>query len=146
MAAVDPAHRMAVNDLMYRYAYALDDRAWGELATLFAPDASCDFTAFGGVLTGGKQIAEWCKEQLGRLDATQHIIGNVSAAIAGDRASVVSYFQAQHVRRGLSGGENFTVGGTYRDEIVHIDAEWLIARHALDVTWSSGNPDVLAAS
>ena len=43
------ADRLAINDLMYRYARMVDFRQWELFDQVFTADARCDCTSSGGI-------------------------------------------------------------------------------------------------
>ena len=129
MTSVDAlADRLAIVDLLHRYATGLDTKDWDLLASGFTADGVADYGALGG------------------LDASQHIITNEVIELDGDRATARCYFQAQHVFTGAEGGDNFLVGGTYDDEIVRTVDGWRIRHRTLTATWTDGNPAVFEAA
>jgi hypothetical protein len=140
----DVNDRFAVVDLMHRYAFALDTRDWPLLATVFAPDGATDYGELGGVNQGPDAIVALCRGALAGLDASQHLIGNVSCELDGDVGTATCYFQAQHVIKGAAGGDYLLVGGTYHDDLVRIDGEWKIKLRRLVPSWDVGNPDIFA--
>jgi hypothetical protein len=138
--------RAEVQDLLVRYATALDSRDWALLTACFTGDGVTDYGDFGGVNEGPEAIVELCRSALGGLDASQHMITNMVISIEGDTGSAVCYFQAQHVVRGTDGGENYLVGGTYRDRLTRTADGWRIAHRTLQPTWVEGNPGVFEAA
>lgn len=147
MTSVDAlADRLAIVDLLHRYATGLDTKDWELLASVFTADGVADYGALGGVNEGPAAIAKLCSGALGGLDASQHIITNEVIEVDGDRARARCYFQAQHVFTGAEGGDNFLVGGTYDDEIVRTADGWRIRHRTLTPTWLNGNPVVFEAA
>ena len=136
------ADRLAIGDVLIRYATALDSRDWELLATCFTEDGVTDYQELGGVNAGPEAIIATCRGALGGLDASQHLIANIVVAVEGDRAQASCYFQAQHVYSGAAGGDNFLVGGTYRDRLVRTADGWRIEHRTLEPTWQDGNPAV----
>jgi 3-phenylpropionate/cinnamic acid dioxygenase small subunit len=131
-----------VQQVAVRYATALDAKDWDLLRTCFRPDASIHYP-FGPV-DGYDAIEQVCRRALEPLDASQHLLGNFVVQVTGDRATCSCYFQAQHVRYGSEGGDLYTVGGRYVDELVRVEAGWVIALRRLERMWISGNQGVLA--
>jgi len=127
-----------IDDLLIRYATALDTRDWALLATCFVPDSIATFGTFGEFRTV-EAIVEALRKWLEPLDATQHLIANVAAEIDGDSARSRCYVVAQHVRN----GQQFTLGGTYVDVHRRTPDGWLIVSRRLDVTWTQGDPAVV---
>ncbi|MDO9410844.1 nuclear transport factor 2 family protein [Patulibacter sp.] len=138
----DPTDRLDVIDLMHRYATALDTRDWELLAEVFTEDGATDYGELGGINRGPDAIAALCRGALAGLDASQHLIGNVTCALDGDVGTASCYFQAQHVIAGADGGDHLLVGGSYTDELRRVDGRWRIALRTLTPTWSSGNPEI----
>ena len=109
----DLRDRHEIGDLLMRYATALDTRDWALLENVFTPDAVADYGELGdGVHHGVEAIVQACRSALIGLDATQHIITNVTVEVTGDEAWASCYLHAQTPgppRR----GRHVTVGGIY---------------------------------
>lgn len=134
--------REQIIDLAVRYCTAMDTRDWGLLDGCFLSDAVVRYAGFDE-LRGLPALVEFLDGVLGPLDATQHIATNFVVVVEGDSAQLTYYLQAQHVRKGTPGGDNFIFAGTYRDRLVKTDGGWRIARRELEETWTEGNPAVL---
>jgi hypothetical protein len=50
---------------------------------------------------------------------------------------------AQHTKNGTQGGDNFTIGGTYIDDLVKTPDGWKIRQKELVFVWQDGNPAVI---
>jgi hypothetical protein len=140
------ADRQDIDDVLYRYAWALDQRDWELLRTCFTADAVADFLELGGVNEGIDTIVGLVSGVLSGLDASQHLIGCPRVSIAGDTATATCYLQAQHVYKGAPGGDHFLVGGTYADRLIRTPDGWRIQHRTLHATWMDGNPDVFTAA
>jgi SnoaL-like domain len=136
----DLLDREAVVDLTVSYAWALDSHRFEELRQVFIPDATA---ALIGELHGIDAIIERIAGALTPLDDSQHIVANHQVRLNGNRATCRCYFQAQHVRRGVPGGDNYIIAGRYEDEVERTAEGWRIARRVLVPMWSDGNPDVV---
>ena len=136
--------RREIDDLLARYASALDERDWERLASCFAADAEANYGGATGRCVGYPAIEQLCRSILEPLDASQHLIAGPEVEIVGDEAHARTGFQAQHVRRGCEGGSHFIIGGTYVDRLVRRPEGWRIASRELRAIWSEGNPRVLA--
>jgi uncharacterized protein (TIGR02246 family) len=133
--------RAAIHDLLVRLALAQDANDWVALADCFQPDAV--YVHPGGELVGVEAIVSRSRTALLPLDASQHLLGTILVTVAQHDATAISYFQAQHVRRGAPGGDLNIVAGTYRDLLVHDeDRVWRIAQRTQEYTWRDGNPEV----
>jgi SnoaL-like domain len=133
--------RAAIHDLLVRLALAQDANDWVTLADCFQPDAT--YVHPGGQLAGVDAIVDRSRTGLGPLDASQHLVGTTLVTIGEHDATAISYFQAQHVRRGVAGGDLHIVAGTYRDRLVHDDDRvWRVAHRTQEYTWRYGNREV----
>jgi len=146
---VDPELRdlldhKAICDVAIRYAKAIDTHEWDLLDQVFLPDSVADYA--GQINDGVAAIKATCSATLGPLDASQHLLGNHEVALDGDRATHRCYFSAQHTKRGVPGGDNWTVAGTYTDDLVRTTDGWRITHRQLRVLWVEGNPSVTGST
>jgi hypothetical protein len=117
--------RLAVHDVLHRYALAIDTKDWQLLETVFAPHLRADFRSFGtkqiyeGPATGW---IDFIRATIQGMDATQHMMGN-------------------HLY-----SDTYTVGGYYAVEMVREPAAWRIATYTLHVAWHDGDRHVLRAA
>jgi hypothetical protein len=140
------ADRQAVVDVCVNYGLALDSRDWARLRDCFTADAVADYS--GTVNDGYAAIEAACRAALEPLNASQHLLGNHLVTLDPaneDAATSVCYFQAQHVKEGLSGGSHFVVAGRYDDRLIRTDGGWRIQHRTLTIMWTSGNSDILPA-
>ena len=126
---------------LLKYPVALDSRDFDLLESLFTPDARIDIPAAGVFDPAGYRAAS--AAGLGRLDATQHFVGQPLLKIEGDRAWARSYLLAQHAVNALAPAGTLTIGAWYNDELVRREGSWLIAARTGNAVWWSGNPAVL---
>lgn len=135
------ADRQEINDLVVRYSTALDTRDWALLETCFIADPVFDADGFPPI-NDFQSIRDNASRALAGLDASQHYVTNIAIELDGDKASVVAYLQAQHVRSSAVGGPNLLIAGVYRDDVVRTAAGWRFSHRRLTVTWTEGNPAV----
>ena len=133
MSAVDVGDRLAISDVLIRYATALDGRDWELLASCFTDDATLDYDTSGTY--GRDAFVEHCRAGLARMKATQHCVTNHVISTDGDRAHSTSYVIAQHVREN---DVTFTLGGTYSDDLVRVGTGWRIASRRFVTSWKAG--------
>jgi 3-phenylpropionate/cinnamic acid dioxygenase small subunit len=127
--------RLAISDLLIRYATALDGRDWELLASCFTDDATLDYDTSGTY--GRDAFVEHLRVALARMKATQHFVTNHVISTDGDRAQSTSYVIAQHVR---GSDATFTLGGTFSDDLVRAGSEWRIASRRFVTSWKAGQP------
>jgi len=130
-----------IGQCLLKYPVALDSRDFDLLESLFTPDARIDIPAAGVFDPAGYRAAS--EAGLGRLDATQHFVGQPVLKIEGDRAWARSYLLAQHALNALAPAGTLTIGAWYNDELVRREGSWLIAARTGNAVWWSGNPAVL---
>jgi len=131
--------RLAITDLMTRYATAIDSRNWALLESCFTPDAEVHYPG-AAPLHGPTAVARFCEEALRPYRATQHLLGNYTVEVSGDVAATSVSLQATHVTPRSEGGGIFVLGGTYRDRVVRSDGQWRIAERTLTTTWTERRP------
>ena len=139
------AERLAVSDVLHRYATAIDTKDFDLLHQVFDAEVETDFTSFGGQVARCSR-AEWIdtiRKTVGNLDATQHLTGNHVHRIDGNRANLVAYLQAFHRFSGSRGEPDYFIGGYYDCDLVKTASGWRITRYALNTTWQRGNRDVM---
>jgi ketosteroid isomerase-like protein len=141
----DLLDKQAITETCYRYAIVLDNRDWTALATVFTPDAEAYYLDMPPCI-GYQAIEDTCRTALSVLDASQHLIGNVTVTLDGDdpdSADCLCYLQAQHVKTGTEGGDNFIIAGRYLDRFVRTADGWRIKQRRLEGVWTDGNPAVV---
>lgn len=141
--------RLAVHDVMHRYALAIDTKNWALLKTVFADSITADFQSFGSKAVFKGPAAGWIemiRATIQGMDATQHMMGNHLYHIDANRARGTTYIQARHVCRNTWGGHTYTIGGHYAVDMLREASEWRITAYTLHVTWHDGDRQVLRAA
>ena len=70
----------------------------------------------------------------------------VFAVVGGLGGGNPCYYQAQHVRLGLPGGEKFLGGGRYDDRLRRTPDGWRFTHRRITSVWSEGNPAVISGA
>jgi 3-phenylpropionate/cinnamic acid dioxygenase small subunit len=138
--------RIEIDDLLARYARALDYRTFEDLDGIFTADATFDAGGLG-CPTGPAAIREMIQGTIGHLDATQHLVGKsiVEFSSDGDEAEVRTYLISQHIRESAPGPvKHYFLGGEYFDRVVRTPAGWRIAYRRLDRLWKQGDRAVIS--
>ncbi|MEV8436018.1 nuclear transport factor 2 family protein [Actinosynnema sp. NPDC051121] len=120
---------------MVRHA---DHREWDELAGVFADRVTLDYTSLDGgepVTLAPAAIIDGWRAALGAYAATQHLLGNHLVTIAGDTAVCTADVQATHRKHD---GTLWTLGGSYRFDLVREHGRRLISGIVFTVAWSDG--------
>ena len=129
--------RLEIDDLLTRYANALDDRDWERWAACFTADARIDYTAAGGIQGSLPEVRAWLEQVMPGFKMTQHLVTNKEIRLDGDTATCRScLFNPM----GVADGDGMMVVlecGTYRDRLVRTAAGWRIAERVEQPTFST---------
>ena len=121
--------RLAVQDVMTRYAAGVDDRDLDLYRACFADDAV--IVGFsGGTVEGADTWLAEVQSKLSAFDATQHMLGPQLVTIEGDRARTRTDVQAVHYPKDRP-DTTLTLWATYLTEYRKAAGQWLITRHEL---------------
>jgi len=123
------SNRIQIQDLLTRYALAIDTKDWALLDTCFASDAEVDYTSTGGEKGAYPEIRRWLEKVLSSFAVTAHHIGNVSVELDGDRAHARTYLWNPMGFQQADGTlQWFAVSAHYVDELVRTTEGWRIRK------------------
>ena len=123
------ADRIALQDVMLKYAAGVDERDYDLYRSCFADDV--EVLDFGpNPVHGADAWLEYVKEALEQYNATQHMLGPQFATVDGDTARTRSDVQALHYLKEPK-GSTLTLWATYETDMERIDGTWKIKRHRL---------------
>ncbi len=144
------ADRIAIEDLLTRYATAVDTKDWDLFRSCFTDDAQIDYTSAGGVAGPVGEVAEWLESTMAMFAMTQHLVTNVEVTVEGDsarsRAGFFNPMGLQDTSEGAAAGpgheplKKFWCGGYYNDELTRTDTGWRIVRRVEETAWSTPFP------
>ena len=128
------ADRIAIRDVLARYAAAVDAKDLDAVAACFTPDC-----AYAGSLGSGTiaDALEALTNAMARYDATTHLLGASVVAVDGDTATADTPCVAHHV---LPGGRHLTVAVRYADALTRTPTGWRIRRRKVQATWRREDP------
>ncbi|MEU4726303.1 nuclear transport factor 2 family protein [Nonomuraea dietziae] len=139
--------RQTVVEACTRMAWHADQREWEALKAVFADEVRLDYTSLNGgepaVLSPGQIVDAW-SQVLGGFDATQHLIANHLVTLEDDTAVCTASFQATHRLANPFGAPLWTLGGTYRFDLLRADGVWKISGVRMTATWGDGNRELMA--
>lgn len=131
--------RLEINDLLTRYAWAIDSKDWDALDRVFTHDAHIDYTATGGIAGTLADIKPWLAKSLAAFPATQHLLSNSQVTITGDTATART---AVYNPMGAATREGplhfFFMGGIYADHLVRTADGWRITQRVEHLVWMDG--------
>ena len=133
------AARIAAEDLLTRYATAVDRRDWDLYRTVFTPDAEVDYTSAGGIAGTLEEVVEFLTTTLPMFEMTQHVVGNVDLTVGadGDEAHVTATY-TNPMR--LPDGEVWFTGGWYHHDLVRTAEGWRSRRLREESAWFDRAP------
>ena len=146
MSTQSKTDRVQIEELMARYANALDRRDYEAIAACFAPDAVVEYAGFSHKLSGRAAITDHMMLALGPLDATQHLFANFIIDVAGESARLTCDILGQHIRHGAPGGESYLSGGKYDVVLARATEGWQFARLSAQSLWGVGNRGILPSA
>lgn len=124
----------AIRNCLHQYARAIDRRDGKIIDTIFWPDSNVEYGIYKG--TGGEfsgLIHGWMDNG---FKLTDHLLGNVTINVQGDRAHSETYLLAfHHLVREDGSVFDWLVGGRYQDRFERRDGEWRIAFRRLIYDW-----------
>ena len=122
--------RLAVGDIIIRYADSIDQCDYDRYCTCFTDDVVVSgFTP--EVITGLSAYRPWVTAARNRYGRTQHLIGNIQVTVNGDTAQLRSYVQATHELP--DDPEHLIVlWAAYNDTLVRTAGGWKISHHELE--------------
>ncbi len=138
--------RIEIDELLARYARALDYRQFEDLERVFTADATFDAGGLG-CPTGPANIRAMIEGTIGHLDATQHLVGKsiIEFDESGNAAEVRTYLISQHIRESApTEVKHYFLGGEYYDRVVRTPLGWRIAYRRLDRMWKQGDRAVIS--
>lgn len=135
---------LAIRDLAISYANSIDTRDWPRFRSLWADDATIDYTASGGIAGGPDEITEWMPKGLGLFTWCLHSIFTHEVRLVSD----VEATGRVHVynRNGVmwNGAEELLdIGGFYVDRYTKVSgddgaARWVFADRMEKVLYVHG--------
>lgn len=130
--------RLAIEDLLVRYCYALDRQDWPAFERLFTADARLDFTAFGGPSGDPATLRAFLEPILRSLHGAQHAISTLWITLDGDRARAQTAAQVALTARGADGRLQTTFSGLwYHDTLLRGADGWRIRERVQQKSWMS---------
>lgn len=132
---------VALNQLAYRYAAAIDARDAQALLAVFTPDgrmrsyAPDSETPFGDS-QGADQLAMVTDQMRERFRKTAHVMTNHTVEVHGDTATGTVLCRAHHLSHDPADQSSLVIVLRYHDEYRRLDGEWRIADRHIRFLWA----------
>jgi uncharacterized protein (TIGR02246 family) len=138
VTAAELAARAEIQEVIVRYAHAIDTRDFDAVAACFAREAEA---TYGGVRAppGRDAIAAWLEENLTALAST-HLLGTPLIELEGEHAQAVTPAIAVLLERSGEAAVLRTRGLRYSDVLEHGDEGWRIIRRVHEALWEAQQP------
>lgn len=140
MSKVSPgeaADRLAIMDVLNRYARGIDRCDLAVLREVWWPEAVADYG------TGEINAVAWSEGVVPALAAmrrTQHFLGNMLIDIDGAQATAETYCRAWHEVDSPDGPQEMDVGGRYLDRLERRGDDWRLLHRRYVLDWSRNGP------
>lgn len=132
--------RLEIQDLIARYAHAIDDRDYDALDRVFTPDATIDYTDLGGSKGSFQETKVFLAEAMPRFPAFQHASSTTRLDITGDTAKARTILFNPMVMDHEGEQRVFFIGLWYCDDLVRTDEGWRISNRREEKCWSFNAP------
>ena len=135
-AGLDIADRIAIEDVIVRYATAMDTQDWDMFRSCFRPGARTVMDRVGEFDTCEAVIA-LLAPRLKIFAALQHFVTNVMVSGNGAVAAARSNFVSHHLPKDA---DSYTYGGTFEFALARDPDGWRITSHTIRILWDAGHP------
>lgn len=119
------ADRLALQDLIARYAVVIDSRDFDALDALFTPDATIDFSTFNGPVGDLAEIKAFLSASLPFFTRSQHMMGLPLIDLDGDTAHARTSCSNPMISEKPDGRTSvWLIGLWYDDDLVRTAEGW----------------------
>lgn len=133
--------RLEIEDLLARYSFAIDERDWDALDTIFTPDARIDYSETGGAAGTVAEMKRWLPIALERFPVFQHLVATMKLDVDGDEARCRTILFNPMVHEADDGArQTFFIGLWYRDRLVRTAEGWRICERHEEMAWVKDAP------
>lgn len=140
----DLRDRIALRELVDRYAIAIDRRDHAALVALFVGGGGIDVHVTGreepvASLRGDEGLRRLV-DGVGVYEDTFHLVGNFAPVVDGDTAAAVTYCVAHHLNRTAEGAEDERLYVVYDDAFVRTPGGWRFTVRRVGRRWTETQP------
>jgi hypothetical protein len=121
------ADRVAIEELLHRYAWAMHDRDWTTWTACFADGGTADYSTAGGPSGPATAAAEWLAQTMAVFDVAISHVGNITVEFAGDGAATARSLYKMVMRIAGDPPTYMEACGWYADDLTRSADGWRIA-------------------
>lgn len=133
--------RVQIEDVVKKYATAVDERDWQKLAECFTEEAIGNYIGMA-YLEGRQAIVDWVASKVGNAELTMHVMSNIEVTVAGERASSRCYGTAYLKFPSGPGSVLATRGIVYTDELKLVHGQWRISQRTHEARFMTYAPEL----
>jgi len=137
------ANRIEIDDLLTRYATAVDSKDWALYNTCFTEDAFIDYESAGGIKGKRPEVVAWLEKTLAIFPMTQHVVCNREIEIDGEHATARSIFYNPMALPSDDSQKLFFEGGYYNDKLIKTADGWRIRERIEESSYSTMRQKVI---
>ena len=120
------ADRLAITDVLTRYAWSLDAKEFDGLDDVFTPDAHIDYSVFGGSVGDLPSTKAFLVEAMPNFPVYQHMVSGTTITFDGDTAVTRTQCHNPMVMGDTDDPDLMMCGLWYVDKLVRTPAGWRI--------------------
>lgn len=137
MTQQDLIEQFAIEQLLYKYGFSVDNRDVDAYASCFTPDA----VVWGVGVELRNDVAGPAIDMLSSMyEATLHCVHNHMHTVQGDRATGMTYCVASHIENRDGQRSKVDMYIRYHDELAKQDGQWRFSKRRLEVVWTTTMP------
>lgn len=140
MSLQEMSDRLEIQDLIARYAYAIDDCDFDALDNVFTPDAIIDYHELGGSVGTLSETKAFLAKSLPNFPGFQHMCATTKIDFDGDTAKTRTILFNPMVAKHEGKEQVFFVGLWYEDEMVRTPEGWRIRKRYERASWNYNVP------
>lgn len=125
--------RQQIEETLYRYASAIDQKDYATLRTVFVDDVVAQY-ATAPEVHGADTLVTWIDEMSVDQAFQHHLINVYHVDVDGDLARALTYHTSHQVRQS-DPDTVLVIVGRYRDVLRRVGGGWKIAEKRMEVGW-----------
>ena len=131
--------RIAITDVLYRYASTIDRFDWHGLRATLSDDLTAEYGNSGPVV-GGDVVGAWIAEACADVVWQHHLLSVYHVDIDGDHAKALVYHTSHQMFAAEPDAAKLLVG-RYHNELRREPDGWRISRLVLELLWGESRVD-----